>query len=43
MTYKAMRPKGCAFAHTLSTSLTGIGCSQLLRLRKILGETGGFS
>jgi hypothetical protein len=38
MTYKAMRPKGCAFAHTRLTSLTGIGCSELLRLREILGK-----
>src|SRR3954447_11825609 len=37
-TYKAMRPKGCAFSHTRLTSLTGIGCSQLLRLRRFLGK-----
>src|SRR3954447_6312227 len=42
MTYKAMRPKGCAFSHTLLTSLTGIGCSQLLRFVPILGRKAGF-
>jgi hypothetical protein len=40
MTYKAMRLKGCAFSHTRVTSLTGIGCSQLLRLARIFGEEG---
>jgi hypothetical protein len=42
MTYKAVRLKGCAFAHTRLTSLTGIGCSELLRLRQIFVEGGAL-